>query len=121
MPVDDLLALITEEPHPDLAYDPADDYRRLRCPVFLQYGAEDTSVPVAMSVQRITAALPESVRSRSAVRIYPDLEHMLNVIPPTVTGISHQEATHLFHGFRYGPGVKGDLTTWLRNVLTLGS
>lgn len=120
VPVADLLGMITGSPHPDLVYDPVDDYRRLRCPVFLQYGAEDTSVPVATSVERISAALHESVRPRSAINVYPNLEHMLDVIPEDVTGIASQEAAYLFHSFRYGPGVKADLTTWLRNTLGLG-
>jgi pimeloyl-ACP methyl ester carboxylesterase len=119
VPVTDLVAMIAGEPHPELAYDPADDYRRLRCPVFLQYGAEDTSVPAAASRERIAAALRESGDPRSAIHLYPNLEHQLNVIPAGVTGISPEEATYLFHCFRYGPGVKADLTTWLRN--TIGS
>jgi hypothetical protein len=47
---------------------------------------------------------------RSAVRVYPRLEHMLNVIPDAVSGLAPEEATYLFHGFRYGPDVRADLT-----------
>ena len=70
MPVADLVAMVTSAPDPELAHDPADDYRRLRCPVFLQYGSEDTSVPVSTSVERLGAALQESGDPRTAIRVY---------------------------------------------------
>jgi hypothetical protein len=43
---------------------------------------------------------------------------MLNVIPDAVTGLAPEEATYLFHGVRYGPDVKADLTAWLRATLS---
>jgi pimeloyl-ACP methyl ester carboxylesterase len=117
VPAAELAAMVSGEPDPELGYDPADDYRKLRCPVFLQYGSEDTSVPAASSAQRVTAAMRESGDPRSAVRVYPRLEHMLNVIPDGVTGLAPEEAMYLFHDFRFGPGVKADLTAWLRGAL----
>ena len=88
-----------------------DDYERLDCPIFLQYGADDTSVPVGASVARLTPALRHP---RSAIRVYPGLEHSLNVLPRDVTGLSPEEAGYLFHRFRYGAGVRAELVAWLR-------
>ena len=80
--------------------------------MLLQWGEQDTSVPVAKSVQRISAALPDS---RSAtLRVYPHTEHMLNVVQ---TGISAEEAMYGFHGFRFAPNVRDDLRNWLQAVL----
>jgi uncharacterized protein len=120
LPVSDLIAMLAAEPDPELAYDPADDYRRLHCPVFLQYGSDDTSVPAATSAERIASALREAGDPRSAIRVYPNLEHLLTVVPDDLAGIAPEEAMYLFHCFRYGPGVRSDLTTWLRAVIGSG-
>ena len=88
----DLVEMIAGEPDPEVGYDPVDDYGRLRCPVFLQYGSADTSVPAAVSAERIAAALREAGDPRSAIRVYPDLEHLLNVVPAAASGISAEEA-----------------------------
>jgi len=117
VPVADLIGMLIGQPSPELAHDPAGDYRRLRCPVFLQYGSLDTSVPVTVSIERIAAALPASHGPHSTIVVYPHLEHQLNVLPDAVTGMSPEEAAYLFHAFRYGPRVKADLTTWLRTAV----
>jgi pimeloyl-ACP methyl ester carboxylesterase len=121
LPAAELAAMVTGEPDPELGYDPADDYRKLRCPVFLQYGSEDTSVPAAISAQRIGQALQASGDPRCAIRLYPGLEHLLNVVPDAATGLAPEETMYLFHGFRYGPGVQADLIAWLRGTLGLRS
>jgi pimeloyl-ACP methyl ester carboxylesterase len=114
-PVDELVRMVSGQPDPELGHDPATDYARVRCPVLLQWGTEDTSVPVEPSVQRISAAL---AGSRSAtLRVYPDTEHMLNAIPTGLDGISVEEAMYGFHGFRFAAGVRADLRDWLRATL----
>jgi pimeloyl-ACP methyl ester carboxylesterase len=118
-PVDDLVEMLAGEPDPELGYDPVTDYRRLRCPVFLQYGSMDISVPADISARRIGEALRAADAPEPEIRIYPGLEHLLTVIPDEVTGITPEEAAYLFHRFRYGPGVRADLTRWLR--VTTGS
>ena len=75
---------------------------------------------MSTSVERLGAALQESGDPRSDIRVYPNLEHMLNVIPTGVTGLSAEEVMYSFHGFRFGPGVKADLTTWLSNLIGSG-
>jgi hypothetical protein len=37
--------------------------------------------------------------------------------PSGVTGIAPEETIYLFHGFRYGPGVRADLTAWLGDTV----
>jgi hypothetical protein len=115
-PVGDLVATLAGEPDPELSYDPVTGYRGLRCPVFLQYGSEDVSVPAAVSAERIGEALRAGGAPEPEIHIYPGLEHMLTVIPDGLTGIAPEEATYLFHRFRYGPGVRADLTGWLRGT-----
>lgn len=112
VPAEAIAAMVTAEPSPDLAYAPAVDYARLGCPVFLQYGSNDVSVPVAASVEAITAVLPSA-----QIRVYPDLEHQLNAAPRELAGLSSEEAQYLFHDFHFGAGVRDDLTAWLTATL----
>jgi pimeloyl-ACP methyl ester carboxylesterase len=108
VPAEAFAAMVTAEASPELAYDPALDYARLHCPVFLQYGSNDVSVPVSESVAAVSAALPSA-----EIRVYPDLEHQLNVAPRPLSGLSAEEAQYLFHDFRFGAGVRDDLAGWL--------
>jgi fermentation-respiration switch protein FrsA (DUF1100 family) len=109
IPVAQLLTMLPTEPDPELDYHPAIDYARLRCPVLLQYGAQDTSVPVTESVTAIRQARPDAT-----LLVYPGLEHMLNIVPTDLTGLSGEEAMYQFHEFRFGPTVFADLVAWLR-------
>jgi pimeloyl-ACP methyl ester carboxylesterase len=115
LPMADLIAMVTGERSPELIYEPAPDYGRLTCPVLLQYGSEDTSVPVVASVTAIEAAMPAT--NPPTVLVYPGLEHMLNEIPTGMVGLSGEEAMYLFHDFRFGPTVLADLTRWLRDAV----
>jgi pimeloyl-ACP methyl ester carboxylesterase len=114
MTVDELVAMTGGEREPELAYEPALDYARVRCPVLLQYGADDTSVPVPESVAAIEQAVTDP--GQLSVRIYPGLEHMLNIVP-TLAGLGAEEAMYQFHEFRFGPTVWTDLIAWLRATL----
>jgi pimeloyl-ACP methyl ester carboxylesterase len=113
-PVEELVQMLSGDGDAELGHDPAVDYARVRCPVLLQWGAQDTSVPVDVSVQRISAALPEP--GTASLLVYPDVEHMLNVVVPEVRGISAEEAMYGFHGFRFGPRTRDDLREWLSTV-----
>jgi hypothetical protein len=74
---------------------------------------------VITSTERVRDALRAAGAPRPVIRVYPGLEHELNVIPEGITGISPEEASYLFHRFRYGPGVRSDLTAWLRRTACL--
>ena len=117
MPVADLIEMLGDAHDPELSYDPTIDYARIDCPVLLQYGSDDTSVPVEVSVERIGSALADSGQ-QSTIRVYPGLEHMLNVLPTDVTGLTPEAAMYQYHHFRYGQGAWSDLTTWLRTAVT---
>lgn len=112
IPAEAIAAMVTAEPSPELAYAPAVDYARLRCPVFLQWGTNDVSVPVGASIDAIRAALP-TVQTR----VYDDVEHMLNLPPRELDGLGDEEAQYLFHDFRFAPGVRDELTAWLRTTV----
>jgi pimeloyl-ACP methyl ester carboxylesterase len=110
MPVGDLVEMISGAPDPELNYDPVDDYRAIDCPVLLQFGEHDTSVPVTESAHRLNAALSEN--ARSSTRVYPGLEHMLNVAV-AVDGLSVEQTMYQFRHFVFGDGVWSDLRRWL--------
>ncbi|NUT18790.1 MAG: hypothetical protein HOV77_06360 [Hamadaea sp.] len=105
----ELIGFLTGPGDPELNHDPAADYAQLRCPIYLQYGEFDTSVPVADSVARISAA-----NLAVAVSVYPGLEHMLNRLPATLPAALAGTSIGGFHGFRFGEGVRADLTAWLK-------
>jgi dienelactone hydrolase len=117
LPMDDLVEMLSGDPNPELMHDPVPDYVQVSCPVFLQFGADDTSVPVEASVERITDALQKAGVPHT-IRVYPELEHLLNVIPPEVPGASREAVIYAFHDFRFGAAVRQDLTNWLINHLT---
>jgi pimeloyl-ACP methyl ester carboxylesterase len=117
MPVADLIGMLGEANDPEVTYDPITDYARIDCPVFLQYGSDDTSVPVEASVERIGRAIADSGQE-STIRVYPGLEHMLNVLPTDVTGLTPEAVMYQYHHFRYGEGAWADLTVWLRTAVT---
>jgi pimeloyl-ACP methyl ester carboxylesterase len=111
--VDQLVPMLEEAHDPQLAHDPAPDYARIECPVFLQYGSLDTSVPVRVSVERISAAAERAGRG-CTIRVYPGLEHMLNVPSTRLVGLTPEDAMYRFHDFAFGPGVWAELAGWLR-------
>ena len=114
--MEDLIAMVSGNPDPQVTHDPVMDYARVRCPVFLQYGSEDTSVPVAASIESIERAFSHS-GVRPTIRVYPGLEHMLNVVADDITGLTPEAAMYGFHRFRFGPGTSQDLTDWLRHTV----
>ena len=117
IPVAELVAMLGKELNPEPTHDPADDYARIDCPVFLQYGSHDTSVPVQVSVERIKHAMT-GTEPAPTIRIYPGLDHMLNVLPTDLTGLTPEAATYQYHHFRYGQDARADLTAWLRGLVT---
>jgi pimeloyl-ACP methyl ester carboxylesterase len=110
--VSELVEMLSGDPDLELTHDPAEDYLHVGCPVFLQYGEEDTSVPVADSVERIAASLTR-IGVPHDLRVYAGLEHLLNVVPWDVPAESREAVMYSFRDFRFGPGVRQDLTDWL--------
>ena len=53
------------------------------------------------------------------MRVYPELEHLLNVIPPDVPGSSREEVMYAFREFHFGEGVRQETSDWL--IATLGT
>ena len=115
VPVADLVATLSGLQDPQLSHDPAADYAHVACPVFLQYGADDTSVPVQASVEQIHRAVADAGQ-RSTIHVYDGMEHLLNVLPD-LTGLSPEGVMYGFHQFRFGPDVRQDLTSWLRETV----
>lgn len=116
LPVDELVRMLAGDPSPELVHDPVPDYLQVDCPVFLQYGADDTSVPVPVSVERIRQALQQR-ETPHLIRVYPELEHLLNVVPPDVPGASREAVMYSFRDFQFGAGVRHEMTQWLTATL----
>jgi len=57
--------------------DPAALLPALTCPVLAVFGGDDDSVPVADSVARIAAALPDVERPRHGIAVFPGADHFL--------------------------------------------
>ena len=112
LPARVLVEMLAGDPDPELMHDPFEDYRKVRCPVLLQYGAEDTSVPVRPSVERITEAWGGS-GEEPTIRVYPGLEHLLNVVSDQVPDRDREAAMYTFRDFTFGSGVRQELTSWL--------
>nr|WP_243754083.1 dienelactone hydrolase family protein [Labedaea rhizosphaerae] len=55
--------------------DPADLLPELRCPVLALFGDADDSIPVALSVDRIAAALPDV--AGHGITVFPGADHGL--------------------------------------------
>ena len=115
LPARALVEMLAGDPDPELMHDPFEDYRKVGCPVLLQYGAEDTSVPVRRSVERITEALG-GIGAAPTIRVYPGLEHLLNVVSPQVPDRDREAAMYTFRDFTFGPGVRQELTSWLATM-----
>jgi pimeloyl-ACP methyl ester carboxylesterase len=111
--VTDLVEMVGAERDAQVAHDPAADYARIVCPVLLQYGADDTSVPVEASRDAVLAAAPHA-----DVRVHAGLEHLLNVLPSGITGLSAEGLMYEYHEFRFGEGVWAELTEWLRATVS---
>jgi hypothetical protein len=60
-----------------ISFDPAAVLPQVRCPVFAAFGGADESVPIAASVARFLAFLPES--PQHAVAVFPGADHGLFV------------------------------------------
>ena len=107
--------MLAGDPDPELMHDPFEDYRKVGCPVFLQYGAEDTSVPVRRSVERITEAKCGS-GAAPTIRVYPGLEHLLNVVSGRSAGLGPGSRHVHVCDRTFGPGVRQELTSWLAAI-----
>ncbi|WP_167336190.1 alpha/beta hydrolase family protein [Amycolatopsis alba] len=57
--------------------DPAELLPALACPVLAVFGGDDDSVPIAASVARIAAALPDVERQRHGIAVFPGADHFL--------------------------------------------
>ncbi|QNN53658.1 hypothetical protein [Nocardioides mesophilus] len=78
----------------------------------LQYGADDTSMPVRASVDAIARAAPHA-----DIHVYPGLEHLLNVVPTVPPGEDVESVMYSYRDFRFGAGVRTDLTAWAQQAL----
>jgi uncharacterized protein len=65
-----------------LAFDPVPALARTTCPVLALFGAADTLVPVAASVQAFTTHLPRLAGDPSGLAVFPGADHGLFTADP---------------------------------------
>jgi pimeloyl-ACP methyl ester carboxylesterase len=117
--VDAVRGYLSGTPDRELDYDPATDYERIHCPVFLQYGANDLNVPVPESENRIRSALESAGNRDVTISTYPDAGHMLDVSPSTTGNsaddLSAEESQYLMLHFTFSAGALEELQSWMLN------
>jgi pimeloyl-ACP methyl ester carboxylesterase len=117
--VDAVRAYLSGTSDRELEYDPATDYQRIHCPVFLQYGDNDLNVPVSESQNRIRSALERAGNRDVTINTYPDAGHMLDVFPSTTGNSaddpSPEEAEYLMLHFTFVAGALEELQLWMLN------
>jgi pimeloyl-ACP methyl ester carboxylesterase len=118
--VDAVRAYLSGTSDRELEYDPATDYQRIHCPVFLQYGANDLNVPVPESENRIRNALERAGNRDVTISTYPDAGHMLEVLPSTSASsdddLSAEESEYLMLQFTFTAGALEELRSWMLNL-----
>ena len=95
----------------NLDLDPVTYWERVRVPVLLLYGERDAIVPVASSIERITAALGRAENSRLTVNVFPEADHALMLSAPA--GASGERAVEAEGGPRLAPRSLETMTQWV--------
>jgi len=96
----------------DLAYDPAEDYARIGCPVLFLVGENDPNTPAA-AAGRISDALARCGNRRSVVEVVPGAGHYINITPLEIAGMAAAEAASELHGLRFVPGYLERMASWV--------
>jgi pimeloyl-ACP methyl ester carboxylesterase len=99
----------------DLAYDPAEDYARIRCPVLFLVGEHDPNTPSAAAA-RIREVLERAGNTRSKADVVPGAGHYINITPDSIEGMAAAEAASQLHGLRFVPGYLDRVPAWVRAV-----
>ena len=98
---------------PDLAYDPIEDYERVRCPVLFLMGELDRNLPPQECVGRVKQALQRGNHPPSTIQVFPQTGHAMNVISSSIEGMTMEEATHLLYQYRFTPGFLDLMSRWV--------
>jgi dipeptidyl aminopeptidase/acylaminoacyl peptidase len=91
-------------------YNAATHWRNVHVPVLLLYGERDQRVPVNESLRRIKTALQAAHNRHYTVRIFPNANHTLRVIPASSGGFAWP---------RNPPGYLETLARWTLDVTDL--
>ncbi len=102
----------------DLAYDPAEDYARIGCPVLFLVGEDDPNTP-AEAAGRIRDALARGGNTHSVVEVVRGAGHYINVTPPHIEGMAAAEAASELHGLRFVAGYLERMASWAAEACRL--
>jgi len=81
-------------------YDPAEDFKKLACPVLVLFGEKDRHVVVKSNLPRLAQALATATVTDLAIKIIPGVDH----------GYTTPE---LYKKAEIGPGVLGFIANWV--------
>lgn len=98
---------------PDSAYDPIEDYERVRCPVLFLMGELDKNLPPQECVSRVEQALQRGHHHNHMIKVFPQTGHSMNVISLSFEGMTLEEATHLLYQYRFTPGFLDLMSRWV--------
>ena len=89
-------------------YDPADDIRKTRCPVFALNGESDVQVIASQNLTAIQQLLPKS--KKNLVKVYPGLNHLFqHCTTGLITEYGQIEET-------ISPEVLSDIVQWMKGL-----
>ena len=89
-------------------YDPADDIRKTRCPVFALNGEADVQVIASQNLTAIQQLLPKS--KKNLVKVYPGLNHLFqHCTTGLITEYGQIEET-------ISPEVLSDIVQWMKGL-----
>lgn len=97
---------------PGFAYDPIEDYERVRCPVLFLMGDLDKNLPPQECVGRVEQALQRGHHHNHVLKVFPQTGHNMNVVSSSFEGMTLEEATHLLYQYRFTPGFLDLMSQW---------
>jgi uncharacterized protein len=100
-PPDDVYWLLSRQ-----HYQPPLQWRQVKAPVLLVYGAHDERVPPLESIAAITAALKKGGNNNLTVKLYPDADHTFVIV----------EKTNRAGWPRHEPDYATTLTNWVKAI-----
>ena len=91
-----------------MRYDPAQDLKKLKCPVLALNGEKDIQVDAAMNLTAIQQRISENGNRKVTVKAYPNLNHLFQTCEKgTLVEYGQLEET-------ISPEVLKDITDWIK-------
>ncbi|HUW05621.1 MAG TPA: alpha/beta fold hydrolase [Williamwhitmania sp.] len=83
-------------------YDPAEDFKKVTCPVLILFGEKDKHVVVSSNLPKVAQVLPESLVTDLTIKIIPNADH------------GYSDAEHIKNG-EMVPGTTEFIANWVNS------